>query len=90
MSDWGSSYKMRSVHRQWTCPKCARTIMVSHSGYMYSSDRAAVSARLASNLMKKRIQHKQAGCQKDNASGSSLFKVGVAAVGLYALTKVFS
>lgn len=80
----------KSVHRQWTCPKCARTIMVSQSGYMSATQRANVSATLASNLMRKRIQHKQSGCKENSSSGNVLFTTGVAAAGLFALAKVFS
>jgi hypothetical protein len=64
--------------------------MVSHSDYMYAFQRASVSARLSSDLMKKRIEHKQNGCKDHKSSSGLLFKSGVAAVGLFALAKVFS
>ena len=78
------------VHRQWTCPKCAETLVVSQSDFCM--DKASLSAKLASNLMRQRIQHKQANCKNDSSSSSSgvLFKASVAAVGLFTLAKIFS
>jgi len=85
--------RMSTVHRQWTCPKCAETLVVSQSGFTDLMDKASLSATLASKLMRQRIQHKQANCKKDDSSSSSsgvLFKASVAAVGLFTLAKIFS
>jgi hypothetical protein len=83
-----SSPSFKTVNRQWTCPKCAKTLVVSQSGCMTASQRASVSATLATNLMRKRIQHKQANCK--DSSGGTLFAAGVAAVGVFTLAKIFS
>jgi hypothetical protein len=38
--------------------------------------------------MKQRIQHKKANCK--DSSGGAMFTAGAAAVGLFALAKIFS
>jgi hypothetical protein len=81
--------RVKTVRKQWTCPKCAKTLVVSRSGIMSDTQKAHLSATLASNLMRQRIQHKQANC-KDGSSGDVLFKTSVAAVGLFTLAKIFS
>jgi hypothetical protein len=57
------SSRSKTVFRQWTCPKCARTINVSTS--VRGRISPGESAGLASRLMKKKIHHKEVGCEND-------------------------
>lgn len=72
----------RNITRQWTCPKCARTIQVSKSSESMFNTKEGISAEVASELMRKKNHHKQVGCENDKGSFCFLSTACAQGIGL--------